>query len=113
MVHPPRAMADRYELSEVVGSGGVALVWRAHDRLLDRQVAIKVLAGPGAEDRSTRLRFQREARHIASLSHRNIVTVYDVGFAADQAYIVMEYVDGPSLRQLLQATPLLNPSQVA
>jgi serine/threonine-protein kinase len=92
-------LVDRYELWECVGSGGMGTVHRAHDRRLDRDVAVKIPtldAGPTARDR-----FRREARAAARLSHPNIVRVYDWDEHDGVAYIVMEYVDGPSLRDVL------------
>jgi serine/threonine-protein kinase len=92
-------LADRYELVECVGSGGMGAVHRAHDRRLDRDVAVKIPtleAGPTARER-----FRREARAAARLSHPNIVRVYDWDERDGTAYIVMEYVDGPSLRDVL------------
>jgi hypothetical protein len=99
----PSTVGDRYDLLGVVGSGGMGLVWRAYDRILHRQVACKVLSGSIAHDPYFQMRFQREARHIASLSHPNIVMVFDSGTEGDLPYIVMEYVHGPSLRQVLRS----------
>jgi serine/threonine-protein kinase len=95
-------LVDRYELLECVGSGGMGTVHRAHDRRLDRDVAVKIPtldAGPTARER-----FRREARAAARLSHPNIVRVYDWDERDGAAYIVMEYVDGPSLRDVLAAS---------
>jgi serine/threonine-protein kinase len=92
-------LVDRYELLECVGSGGMGAVHRAHDRRLDRDVAVKIPmldAGPTARER-----FRREARAAARLSHPNVVRVYDWDERDGAAYIVMEYVDGPSLRDVL------------
>ena len=82
----------------------MASVWRANDRRLDRHVAIKVLSEQLATDTSFRERFQREAIHVASLKHPNIVTVYDAGSDGDTYYIVMELVEGESLQARLEAT---------
>lgn len=98
----PTRLGGRYELVELVGSGGMGMVWRAFDEQLGREVAVKVLSEHLAADPAIRHRFEREARHIASLSHPNIVAVNDFGWDGDQAYLVMEYVEGPSLRQLLE-----------
>jgi serine/threonine-protein kinase len=92
---------DRYELTEPLGSGGMAEVWRARDRRLGREVAVKLLAGSAAGDPSRRKRIAREARALAAADHPNIVSVYDYGeaHAGDDVvpYIVMELVDGPDL----------------
>jgi serine/threonine protein kinase len=93
---------DRYHLLELVGSGGMAVVYRAIDTLLQRQVAVKVLREGYADDPAFLARFQREARSAANLDHPNIVTVYDVGHDGDRHYIVMEYVDGQDLKTLIR-----------
>ncbi len=93
-------LVGRYELRECVGSGGMGVVHRAHDRLLDRDVAVKVPnldAGTGSRER-----FRREARAAARLNHPNVVSVYDWEERDDEAFLVMEYVDGPSLRQVVR-----------
>jgi len=99
-----RVLDQRYELLDHLGSGAMASVWRANDRRLDRHVAIKVLSEQLATDTSFRERFQREAIHVASLKHPNIVTVYDAGSDGDTYYIVMELVEGESLQARLEAT---------
>lgn len=107
-------LAGRYELVELVGFGGMAQVWRAYDRELRREVAVKVLSAHPSDDPSARQRFRREARHVASLSHPNIVPVYDFGVADGRSYLVMAYVDGPSLRDVLTAPlPVEVTAQVA
>ncbi len=93
---------DRYQLLDRLGSGGMADVFRARDLMLDRYVAIKILrkdytANPGFQER-----FRQEARAAANLSHPNIVTVHDFGLAAEQIYIVMEYIPGTDLKSLLR-----------
>lgn len=93
-------IADRYELEELVGSGGMSSVFRAHDRLLDRYVALKVLHEHFADDDESVERFRREARSVAQLSHPHIVTVIDRGEADGRQFIVFEYVDGENLKQL-------------
>ena len=97
-------LAERYELLEDLGSGGMATVWRARDRRLDRQVAVKVLSGSLASDPDFRRRFDREARHVASLTHPNIVTVHDSGSEGNRYYLVMELIEGESLDARLAAT---------
>jgi eukaryotic-like serine/threonine-protein kinase len=94
-------IADRYELEELVGTGGMSSVYRARDRLLERQVAIKILHEHYSRDEGYVERFRREARSAAKLSHPNIVTVIDRGEAGGRQYIVFEFVDGQNLKQLI------------
>ena len=94
-------VADRYELEELVGTGGMSSVYRAHDRLLERDVALKVLHQQYVADTDYVERFRREARSAAKLSHPNIVTVIDRGEADGRQFIVFEYVDGENLKQLV------------
>jgi eukaryotic-like serine/threonine-protein kinase len=91
----------RYLVEQVIGGGGMAVVYRARDEELDRPVAIKVLADNLAADEAFRKRFLREARLAAQLSHRNVVQIYDSGEADGRPYIVMEYVEGETLADLL------------
>jgi eukaryotic-like serine/threonine-protein kinase len=96
-------LADgRYELAEVLGSGGMGLVRRAHDHRLGRSVAIKLLADNLAADPVARERFLREARAAAAIADPNVVAVYDVGDEAGRPYLVMELVNGPSLAAVLR-----------
>ena len=97
-----RTLDDRYTLLECVGSGGMADVYRAHDKLLDRSVAVKILHSQFNNDEEFITRFQREAQAAARLSHPNIVNIYDVGKDQDVDYIVMEYVSGETLKQRIQ-----------
>src|SRR5512133_1400166 len=92
-------LSDRYELEELVGTGGMSSVFRAHDTLLDRKVALKVLHEQYTEDEEYVERFRREARAVARLSHPNIVTVIDRGEADGRQFIVFEYVDGKNLKE--------------
>jgi serine/threonine-protein kinase len=94
-------IAERYELQELVGTGGMSSVYRAHDRLLERDVAIKVLHEQFTADGEYVERFRREARAVAQLSHPNIVTVIDRGEQDDRQFIVFEYVDGENLKALV------------
>jgi eukaryotic-like serine/threonine-protein kinase len=94
-------IAGRYELHELVGSGGMSNVFRAHDRLLERSVAIKVLHEQFSADADYVERFRREARSVAQLAHPNIVTVIDRGEEDGRQYIVFEYVEGQNLKGLL------------
>jgi serine/threonine protein kinase len=96
-------IAGRYELEEVIGSGGMSVVWRARDVLLERKVALKILHARYGEDDEYVERFLREARAVAQMSHPNIVTVIDRGEDRDRQYIVFEYVEGENLKQLLDA----------
>ncbi|HVS85346.1 MAG TPA: protein kinase [Gaiellaceae bacterium] len=95
-------IADRYELIGLVGSGGMSTVYCARDRLLDRQVALKLLHDHYAADSEYVERFRREARSVARLSHPNIVTVIDRGEDGDKQFIVFEYVEGENLKQLIE-----------
>ena len=95
-------LSDRYELQELVGTGGMSSVYKAHDRLLARTVALKVLHQQYAGDDGYVERFRREARAVAALSHPNIVTVIDRGEHGDRQFIVFEFVDGENLKQLVQ-----------
>jgi serine/threonine protein kinase len=94
-------LSGRYELGEVLGAGGMATVFQAHDRLLDREVAVKVLRDQYSSDPVFLARFTREARHAARLSHPGLVTVFDTGVQEGTAFIVMELVRGRTLRQVL------------
>ena len=92
---------DRYEIVKSIGEGGMANVYLAIDLILDRKVAVKVLRGDLANDEKFIRRFQREAKSVSDLSHPNIVEVYDVGEEDGQYYIVMEYIEGKTLKQLI------------
>src|SRR3954469_11016704 len=94
-------LSDRYELEELVGTGGMSSVYRAHDRLLDRKVALKVLHEQYTQDADYVERFRHEARSVASLSHPNIVTVIDRGEHEGRQFIVFEYVDGDNLKEVV------------
>jgi len=93
---------DRYEIIKTIGEGGMANVYLAHDLILDRDVAIKILRGDLSGDEKFVRRFQREALAASSLSHPNIVEMYDVGEDKGMYYIVMEYVKGVTLKQLIK-----------
>jgi eukaryotic-like serine/threonine-protein kinase len=95
-------IAERYELQELVGTGGMSSVYRAHDRLLERDVALKVLHEQYTADGDYVERFRREARSVAQLSHPNIVTVIDRGEQDGRQFIVFEYVDGENLKALVE-----------
>ena len=102
MVTKGQKINNRYEIIKSIGEGGMANVYLAYDTILDRNVAIKVLRGDLANDEKFVRRFQREALSASSLSHPNIVAMYDVGEDDGLYYIVMEYVEGKTLKQLLK-----------
>ncbi len=104
--------AGRYRVADVLGRGGMAVVYLARDDELERPVAIKVLAGHLADDPVFRDRFIREARLAAGLSHPNVVQIYDAGEDDGNPYIVMEYVDGRSLADELDLEEPLDPARV-
>ena len=109
---PPGALG-RYELSHLVARGGMAEVYRAHDQLLDRPVALKVLFPELSVDRSFVERFRREAQAAANLSHPNIVPVFDWGEDGGTYFIVMEFVDGRALSSILRTAGPLHPDRAA
>jgi eukaryotic-like serine/threonine-protein kinase len=104
-------IADRYELEELVGSGGMSSVYKAHDRLLERSVAIKILHEQYTGDDDYVERFRREARSVAQLTHPNIVTVIDRGEQDGRQFIVFEYVEGENLKELLDREGPLSPEE--
>src|SRR5438552_18427401 len=93
----------KYELSTLLGRGGMADVYRAHDPLLDRDVAIKLIHPQFAEEEGFNERFSHEARAVARLRHPNIVQVFDFDIAAGRAYMVMELAEGQTLRERLKS----------
>ncbi|RWZ60588.1 Stk1 family PASTA domain-containing Ser/Thr kinase [Halobacillus fulvus] len=97
-----RLLNDRYRVQDMVGGGGMANVYLAHDTILERDVAIKVLRLEHGNDEEFIARFHREAQSATSLSHPNIVSIFDVGEEDDIYYMVMEYVDGMTLKQYIQ-----------
>ncbi len=99
-----RLLAGRYELGELVGRGGSAEVYRAHDRLLDRTVAVKAFVA--CSDLGDRRRFDDEAHALARLAHHGLVLIYDVGVVDDRPFLVMEFVEGTSLQSRLLDGPL-------
>ena len=102
MITKGQKINDRYEIIKTIGEGGMANVYLGYDTILDRNVAIKVLRGDLSTDEKFVRRFQREALSASSLSHPNIVEMYDVGEDNGLYYIVMEYVEGKTLKQLLK-----------
>ncbi len=103
---------DRYEIIKSIGEGGMANVYLAKDTFLDRKVAVKVLRGDLATDEKFIRRFQREAYAASTLSHPNIVEMYDVGEDNGTYYIVMEYIEGRTLKQLLKKRGSLTAPEV-
>ena len=112
-VETPRIYSGRYELTHLVARGGMAQVYRAVDRQLDRPVALKVLFPELSVDKTFVERFRREAQAAANLSHPNIVPVFDWGEDDGAYFIVMEYIDGRSLSAVLRDPQRLDPRQVA
>jgi len=97
-----RTLNGRYRLDEMIGEGGMAVVYRGYDLLLGRVVAVKILREQFGSDQNFLLRFTREAQSAAKLSHPHIANVYDVGHDGETHYIVMEYVNGPNLKDLIR-----------
>lgn len=95
-------LSNRYRLEERLGSGGMSIVYRAHDLMLERTVAIKLLRKDYSNNPQFRQQFRQEAKAAASLSHPNIVTVHDFGLDSNQLFIIMEYVPGNDLKSLLR-----------
>ena len=112
MLSKGQKINDRYEIIKTIGEGGMANVYLANDTILDRKVAIKVLRGDLSNDEKFIRRFQREALSVSNLSHPNIVEVYDVGEEDGQYYIVMEYIEGKTLKQLLKKRETLTLPEV-
>ena len=114
-VSPARiSLPDRYRVVRHLASGGMAAVWEAHDELLDRDVAVKILAPHLGEDERARRRFQREARAAAGLSsHPHVVTIYDVGEHAGRVFMVMEIMRGGTLGDRLKSGREIPPATAA
>ncbi len=106
-------LGDRYALLELLGQGGMATIYRATDTQLGREVAVKLLRPEYLKDPDFSSRFRQEAQSAASLSHTNVVTVYDYGEDPSGPFIVMEYVDGEDLATILRRNGSLPPAQVA
>ncbi len=111
MFNKGQRINDRYEIIRLIGEGGMANVYLAYDTILERNVAVKVLRGDLADDEKFVRRFQREALSASSLSHPNIVEMYDVGEDDGNFYIVMEYIDGKTLKQLIKKRGHLTSSE--
>ena len=112
MIMKGQKINDRYQIIKSIGEGGMANVYLAYDTILDRDVAVKILRGDLSNDEKFVRRFQREALSASSLSHPNIVEVYDVGDDNGQYFIVMEYIDGKNLKDLLKKRNKLTVSEV-
>ena len=97
-------ISERYEIIQVLGKGGMAIAYKARDTKLDRDVTVKVLRDDFIDDEDFIEKFRTEARSAASLSHPNIVSVYDVGNDGKIYYIVMEYVHGDDLKRTIEAS---------
>jgi len=107
----PRVLNKRYQLLERVGEGGMAVVYRAHDLMLERYVAVKVLREATSRDPIFQTRFRQEAKAAANLSHPNIVTVHDFGLDHGQLFLVMEYVPGADLKTLIKQRGHFSPEE--
>ena len=112
MLSKGQKINDRYEIVKSIGEGGMANVYLANDNILDRKVAVKVLRGDLSADDKFIRRFEREAQSVSNLSHQNIVEVYDVGVEDNEHYIVMEYIEGKTLKQLLKKRESLTLTEV-
>ena len=112
MITRGQKINDRYQIIRTIGEGGMANVYLAHDIILDRDVAVKILRGDLAGDEKFVRRFQREAIAASSLSHPNIVEMYDVGEDDGKYFIVMEYIEGQTLKNLIKKRGALTLSEV-
>jgi eukaryotic-like serine/threonine-protein kinase len=108
-----RILGDRYEIRSLLGTGGMASVYLGYDRVLDRPVAVKVLSRQFANDATFVERFRREAQAAAALNHPNVVSVFDTGSDGDIHYIVMEYVQGRTLSDIIRDEGPLLPERAA
>jgi eukaryotic-like serine/threonine-protein kinase len=107
-----RILGERYEIIEKIGGGGMAEVYKAKCKLLNRFVAVKILRDQFINDEEVMSKFKREAQSAASLSHPNIVNVYDVGVQENTNYIVMEYIDGKTLKDLIKEKGPIDTAEV-
>ena len=112
MIAKGHMINERYQIIKMIGEGGMANVYLAHDTILDRDVAVKVLRGDLADDDKFVRRFQREAIAASSLNHPNIVEMYDVGEDDGKYYIVMEYIEGQTLKNLIKKRGALTLAEV-
>ena len=108
-----KTVADRYLLLEIIGQGGIGVVYKARHIHMDRMVAFKMLRSESLRDERNRQRFQQEAKIVSSLTHPNIVQVFDFGFTSDNsAFLVMDFLDGKDLDTLIQESGYLTPEEV-
>ena len=112
MINKGQKINDRYQIIRSIGEGGMANVYLAYDTILDRNVAVKILRGDLANDEKFVRRFQREATNASSLMHPNIVEMYDVGEDNGKYFIVMEYIEGQTLKSLIKKRGALTLSEV-
>ena len=99
--NPPNTRVGKYELEEFLG-GGMSHVYRAKDSVLGRRVAVKILTDAGVQDAETKARFLQEARTASNISHENIINVFDFGEDQGRPFIVMEFLEGESLRDAIK-----------
>ena len=102
-----KRLDGRYEIEEIVGVGGMSVVYKAHDEIDDRTVAVKILKEELLQNEEFRRRFKNESKAIAVMDHPNIVKVYDVGFGDRVQYIVEEYIDGITLKEYIERQGVL------
>jgi eukaryotic-like serine/threonine-protein kinase len=107
-----KMLGNRYEIIEKIGGGGMAMVYKAKCHLLNRNVAVKVLRNELIHDKDLVVKFKRESQAVASLSHPNIVNVYDVGEIEDSYYIVMEMVRGKTLKKVIQEKGMMHEDEI-
>ncbi|MDD3850958.1 MAG: protein kinase, partial [Firmicutes bacterium] len=108
-----KTLGNRYEIVEKIGSGGMSFVYKARCSLLNRYVAVKILRPEFTSDENFVKKFRQESQAAASLSHHNIVSIYDVGVDDDIYYIVMEYIEGKTLKQFIRERGRMNPHHAA
>jgi serine/threonine-protein kinase len=98
---------NRYQLQQAIGAGGMAIVYKGFDTLLERIIAVKILKMELSKDQKFVEQFRTEAKSAANLSHKNIVTIYDFGMDQDRLFMVMEYVQGTTLKSIIkQQSPM-------
>jgi eukaryotic-like serine/threonine-protein kinase len=107
-----KMLGNRYEIIEKIGGGGMAMVYKAKCHLLNRNVAVKILRNELIHDKDLVVKFKRESQAVASLSHPNIVNVYDVGEVEDSYYIVMEMVSGKTLKKVIQEKGAMHQEEI-